>query len=676
MKATRSFAMVLALLCLLVSVAQAEPGIRRDPVSLYENGASLQAREDWFGAIERYQEAIKLNPAYADAWAGLAECFYALEEYGQADTMCDKALAYRSGDPGLLATKGFILIGLGKHDEAGAAFNRVLSTWPNDVNARFGLAELEVASGRVSSAAGYYREALRRSPENRKALLSLALTSREAGNAALAREYLGKAMLYHGDNPQVFYYAGYIASLEGSQEEAERHARTALTLRPDYDEANELLSAVYFRSGRYAEVVSVCEARIAKGRDKPSAWYLKTLALAKLGKDVEALASARTGLQVSPDDEILRALGEMHAASFLPFEDRRRSSWSAWHLDKARTFAEKNLSDQALHEYRRALKLDPDDMNARLSYARLLLTRGYPARYLSQLEFIQSRGKGTKEINDAVESYSRLLSTSVQRRWNVNPLLLDKSHVRIGIYYFSDSGNILHPDSERITAMMLADVFSHDMRFTVDANDMAVGSYSEAFRLSRTKGEDYFALVKFGENKRDMQITAELHVSGTGSRAETFSVYRTGNDRYANALRRLVQMIAQAIPTRGAIIARRQADAIIDLGKADGVKEGQVYEIVDSEKIRPHGEGLALEYDSSSIMATFTAVTVDEDITYGKIDRKGYFDRVNSGDTVIPIPTKEGEPKAEDTKPDKAMRADPASKSSPAIFSLLRKITR
>ncbi len=675
MRATRLFAMVLASQCFLVSIAWTEVGARRDPVSLYESGTVLQGREDWYGAIERYQEAVKLNPAYAEAWTGLAECFYALEEYGQADAMCDKALAYRSGDPGLLATKGFILIGLGKNEEASAVFGRVLSAWPNDVNARFGLAELEVASGRVSSAAGHYREALRRSPENRKALLSLALTSREAGNAALAREYLSKAMLYHGDNPQVFYYAGYIASLEGAQDEAERHARTALSLRPDYDEANELLSAVFYRSGRYSEVVSVCEARIAKGRDKPSAWYLKTLALAKMGKDAEALASARTGLQVSPDDEILRSLGEMHAASFLPFEDKRRSVWSAWHVDKARTFAETNLSDQALHEYRRALKLDPDDTSARLSYARLLLTRGYPARYLAQLEFIQSRGKGTKEINDAVESYSRLLSQSVQRRWNINPLLLDKAHAKIGIYYISDPGNILHPDSERVTAMMLADVFSYDMRFAVEANEAPVGSYSEAFRLSRTKGEDYFAIVTFSENKRDVQIVAELHVSGTGSRAETFSVYRTGNDRYANALRRLVQMIAQAVPVRGAIISRRQADAIIDLGKADGIKEGQSFEIVDGGRIRPRGEGLGLEYDSSTVLAVFSAVTVDEDITYGKIERKGFFDRVNSGDAVVPVKQEEGKSEG-GQKADKTVRADPAQKTSPAIFALLRRITR
>ncbi len=675
MKATRFFAAVLALQCLFVSFARAEAPGRRDPVSFYESGLAMQGREDWFAAIERYQEAVKLNPAYADAWEGLAECFYALEEYAQADAMCDKALSFRNGDPGLLATKGFVLIGLGKHEDASAVFNRVLSTWPNDVEARFGLAELEVASGRVSSASAHYREALRRSPENRKALLSLALTSREAGNASLAKEYLAKAMLYHGDNPQVFYYAGYIASLEGSQEEAERYARTALALRPDYDEANELLSAVFFRSGRYAEVVSICDARIAKGRDKPSAWYLKTLALVRMGRDVEALASARTGLQVAPDDEILRSLGEMHAATFLPFEDKRRSAWSSWHVDKARSFAEKNMSDQALHEYRRALKLDPDDMTARLAYARLLLTRGYPARYLAQLEFIQSRGKGTKEINDAVESYSRLLSSTVQRRWNVNPLLLDKAHARIGIYYLADSANVIHPDSERVTAMMLSDVFGYDMRFSVEANEKPVGSYSEAFRLSRTKGEDYFALVAFSESRRDVRITAELHVSATGSRAETFSVYRTGNDRYANALRRLVQMIAQAVPVRGAIVSRKQADAIIDLGKADGIREGQSFEIVEGDKIRPRGDGMALEYDASAVLATFIAVTVDEDITYGKIERKGFFDRVKAGDAVIPVKQEE-EPAAKTDKGDKGVRSDPAQKSPPAIFSLLRKITR
>jgi hypothetical protein len=200
----------------------------------------------------------------------------------------------------------------------------------------------------------------------------------------------------------------------------------------------------------------------------------------------------------------MRALMENIIIGQMSVEDARRSSWAAWHVDKAKEFEQKNFSDQALYEYRRTLKINPYDVQSRLSYAKLLLTRGYPGRYLEQLQFIQSLGKSSTPVNDAVESYGKLLVNSLTNKWKVNPVNLDKAHTRIGLYFHSDPATILHPDSERLTTGMIAEVFSYDLRFSVQASDVPVGSYSEAFRTSREKGEDYFALVKFRESERDM----------------------------------------------------------------------------------------------------------------------------------------------------------------------------
>jgi tetratricopeptide (TPR) repeat protein len=587
--------------------------------------------------------------------------------------MLDRAIALKKGDPSLLVTKGFIDIGLERIDEARDSFTKALVAWPNDVNARFGLAELELLAGRITSASAYYEEALRRNPENRKALLSLAILSRESGKYALAREYISKALLYHGDNPQVFYYAGYLASLDGSQAEAERFARAALALKPDYELANELLTAVYFRSGRYAEVVSLCDRRIAVDRNRPSAWYLKALALGKQGNTKDFLSAARTGLEVASDDELFRAMAELYISDRLSFEDSKRAPWAFYHANKARLFAQKNLSEQALHEYRRALKINPDDFQSRLEYANVRLTRGYPGRYLSQLRFIQSRGKGTKPVNDAVESYARLLAPSVQGYWGIDPLLLDKAHVRIGVYHIPDPANVAHPDGERITADMLADTFSHDMRFSVRSHPTPVASYSEAFRASRSAGEDYFAMVRLREGKRDVMITSELYVSATGSKAETFTCFRTGNDRYASALRRLAVMMAQALPKHGAIVSRRQADCLIDLGKSDGIEVGQAFHVVEKGKARFLGEGLGIAYAETDVVATFTVTAIDEDVSQGLLERNGFFDRVKAGDIVIPQKGEASEGKDPKAKP---QVTDPAGKIPPLVFSIVRKISR
>ena len=642
-------------------------GLAADAVKWYEEGRSRQQKEDWFGAIESYQESLRENPASYRVYQGLSESFYALGEYEQALSQVIKAESLKNNDPGLLDLHAFILVGLGKLDDALSIFNRVLAAWPNDVSARFGIAEIDITAGRVGAASGQYLDALARNPENRKALLSLALLSKETGNNVSARDYLSRALQFHGDNPQVFYFAAYLASIDGLQGEAEGRVRTALSLNPSYDDARELLAAILYKTGRYTEVIDICDIRIAENRNHASAWYLRSLSLEKLKRYEEAIRSAQTGLQVAPGDELLRALMEGIIIRELPFEDTRRSSWAVYHIEKAKQFERENMSDQALYEYRRGLKVNPYDTQSRLSYAKLLLTRGYPERYLEQLRFVQSLGKSTNAVNDAVESYGKLLQNSIANKWKINPLNLDKAHISIGLYFQNDPSNLIHPDSERITTAMIAEVFSYDLRFNTKERPSAVSSYSEAFRDSRGKGEDYFALITFKENERDVQINVELYVSKTGSRSESFSVFRTGNDRYSNALRRLVQIMATAMPLRGAVLGRYQSDAVIDLGKIDGIKEDMKFDVVLKKTINFQNEGIGLRYDQSNVLGTFTATLIGEDISQGKIERNGFFDRINAGDAVVLAP-------AEEASPAPASQNENVSRTAPALLSLLRKI--
>jgi hypothetical protein len=219
---------------------------------------------------------------------------------------------------------------------------------------------------------------------------------------------------------------------------------------------------------------------------------------------------------------------------------------------------------------------------------------------------------------------------------------------------------------------MVAEVFSYDQRFTVSAREAPVSSYAEAFRASREAGEDYFALVTLDETERDVRISLDLYVSRTGSRAEAFSVFRTGNDRYANALRRLVQTVASRMPVRGAVLARYQADAIIDLGRSDGVAKDQIFDVVPRASVRPANEGLALSYPADQVLASFTVTALDEDLSQGILERSGYFDRVNAGDAVIPRAKEAASGGAQEG----GAKAEPVAGGEPFLLNMLRKSDR
>lgn len=638
-----------------------------DPASLVAQGRSLQARDDWYGAIESYQEAVRGNPGYADAFRGLAECFYALGEYEKAMTEAEKAISLRKNDTALTDLRGFILIGLGRLDEARQTFQGVLAKAPNDIQARFGLGEIEIASGRISAAGAEYSEALRRNPSNRQALLSLALVSYGTGNGALARDYAEEALRYYSDDKVAYYVYAWLASAQGDLGEAERYVRKALALDPAYDDANALFASVLYRDGRLAEVIEACNSRISRNRSAPGAWYLRALCLMESGKPSEALASAVTGLEITPEDEVLRSLYEGILLDFYAIESSERNPASKWHAARATDYERKNLSDQAVFEYRRALTLNPYDIDSRVGYAKQLLTRGYPARYLGQLEFIQSLGKATTAVNDAVEAYKKALSSSVAEKWSIDPLYLDKSSVDIGLYWLSSHSASAHPDAVRITASVLADAFVQENRFTVRSASRASSSYSEAFRLSRTAGEDYFGLLSFEEGDRNIKLSLDLYLSSSGALAQKFEVFRTGNDRYVNGIRRLMQTVSASMPLQGRLLKRYQGQGVINLGKADGISEGDKFDILRKDALSWANEGIAVNYDPENVLGSFTVTSVEGDISLGTLARTGFYDRINPGDSVV-LQRKDAEGAA-----GIAVNGAPRT-SSPALLELIRKI--
>ena len=57
------------------------------PARAYLDGAAAEGREDYALAVEKYKDALSLNPAYLEPMVGLAESFFQMEEYDEASTL-------------------------------------------------------------------------------------------------------------------------------------------------------------------------------------------------------------------------------------------------------------------------------------------------------------------------------------------------------------------------------------------------------------------------------------------------------------------------------------------------------------------------------------------------------------------------------------------------------------
>lgn len=633
-------------------------------LDFFTKGQQYQKDENWMAAIEAYQEALALNPSYGAAWLSLAESTYSLSEYALALQYAETAQKYLQNNTALSHLKGFIYIGLGEIEKAKSVFTAVLKTFPNDIDARFGLAELELFSGKKTSAENYFKEALARQSENKKALLSLALLSYDMGNIRSSKDFIQRALCYHSGEPDVHYFASYLAVQDGNLALAEKHVKNALQLAPKDIKAIRLFSLISFSQKKYNEANKNLDALILLDRQNAFPWYLKAKIAEKEGKIEEALRFYQRGLEINPDDEIMRSSMEVLISKFIAIEDLRRKDWAAYHLKKAKEARNLYQSEKAAYEFKRALKINPLDTDTRLLYADYLLQEGKAESYLAQLEFIQNEGVQNIALSDLIESYSALLASSLPQKWKTNPLYLDKTRYKLSLFYLDEGVQTLHPDSLVIASQMLKETAEMQGLLQVTTNENFVLSYSDAFRKAREAKSDYFAIIYFEESEREMLCRLILYNAMTGTKIQEFSVYRTGNARYSQIMQTLVSQVSKALPMRGKIIARSGYTALIDLGKAQGLTKDMSLTIVEKGSLVLDNDSLRLNARNNAILGTIDIQALSEDIAEGRVIYTGFFDKIAVGDEVFFVQESDKEKKS----------LSPNQVNAPVLIELLRSI--
>ncbi len=283
-------------------------------------GVEALADSDYFAAIEAFGRALQINPQDLDSGVGMAEAYYWLGEYDQAQVLVSRALELSHQDPAILTLSGRISIGLGDLEAARVSFDRAIAVEPNNVGAEIGLAELSLAEGRNLDAALSLERALRIRPEHRKALLSLVLVYEQAGDFETAERYLEIALETHGNAPETHILAAEYDVRRGDNESAAGHARTAQVLDAQNSSAARIRATVALLDGRYLETITTTEELLRKERTDARIWFLRGQALIAAARVEEAMDSFRTALRYEPDNEIVRLVAENAAMLEYPME--------------------------------------------------------------------------------------------------------------------------------------------------------------------------------------------------------------------------------------------------------------------------------------------------------------------------------------------------------------------
>ena len=638
-------------------------------IDFYNNGRQYQQQEDYVAAIECYQEALLINPNYGSVWFALAQCSYEINEYDRTLECLNKAEKFYTDQLSVQRLKGFAYIGLGNLAEAQKIFDTIIQQYPNDVETMFGLAELQLFTGRISAAENYYLEVLARQSENKKALLSLALISFNLGKFEESEAFINQAINYYNENPQVYYYASYLAIQNKNLAKAEKLIKLALFLDEDYDKAYSLLSYVLYKQNKFDKTIEICDKRLSKNRNSADAWYLKGLSLYQQNKINESIKALSNAIKINPQDEIIRAKIEQIITQNLQIEDTKREEFSLYHIQQAKEASEKYNSLSAKYEYLQALKIQPLNIDARLAYSDWLLNEGLPESCLAQLKFIKKQNVTSQVLDDRIEGYESLLTDTLDKEWSIESFYLDKTRTSIGIYYYDNSSTILHADSVKTCSYLLVNSFDSYPYFSVRARDKSIKSYTEAFRDARNNHYDYFAIINFDENERENTIKLTIYSARTGTSLSEFSVYRTGNKKLASAVQKITSTLVSMFPNRGKIIDRRGSTVLIDLGKIDKNAIDDEFAVIQKGSVSVSDTQIGLKYEQDKVLGSVKLVKLGEEISEAEFSQVGFYDRMNVNDEIILMPKQD----AQTTENQSATISTPVTQS-PELVDLISSI--
>lgn len=667
---------------------------RRNAQGLFAQGIEAESERDWWAASEQFQAAVRANPAYADAWFHLANCQYQMQSFELALSYLQNAKKYSPERTDVLNLEGMALISLGRFDEAEAIFSQIQKKYPNDIESRFGLAELNLLKGRTTVAEHLYSDALSKSPGNVKALLSLALLKSEGRDSKRAERYVNEALRVGSADPQVYYIAAFLDFKGGKLGSAERRCLSALQLDGNYAAAYELLSLVYFAQGKFSEVIDLADFGISRDRENGKVWYVKGLAQHKLGRDADAIETWILGLEAVGDDEIMRAAFELLVLRTLPLEDPRRAEWAKFHVQKGIEHSKRYSGRAMRYEYQAALRLDPQNFRARNAFSNLLRAEGYSENYLSQIRFMQEneilqngiqamKDEGKKidsddekfalvKLSDTVEGYESLLENTLARKWDVNPFFLDKRRWNVRMYYLNSSAPLAHPELSRVAAEHLCVLFGGVLGQSVNISARPARDFSAAYSDAYNEGFDYFIILDATEDDRDLMFKATMYSGRNGTEAKQFSTFKTGNDSYASSLLNLRSGILSSLPVRANILSRSGKDVLVDIGRTEGMETGAKFAVVKRGALRTSDIGVGLSYSEDSFLGTVTLSEVGEEISEGVLGDTGFYDRVGARDEIVlvEIPGKEHSSMneiAEDTSPAANQKGVPVLTEMPEI---------
>ncbi len=285
----------------LEQIQKAESLKPGDPKVHLFAGQALMLQGKPADAEKEFQEALNLNPRLAVAEFSLGQLYLSEKRFADANNALGKAAALNPSLPGLRLDMALALEGLNQPGQAAADLEQYLAQNPEDNQARFRLARIEMQQGNNQKALDNLLLVLKSDPG------FPGLDARLGDAYALLKKFPESEKFYRqalatmSNQPDLHRALGQTLMEEQKFPEAETEFRAALKLDPhNLEAAKGLAGSVYFEK-RYEDAIPVFEAILKIPNSPVGDYFFLATCFDHLHALPQALAAYQRFLQLTPD---------------------------------------------------------------------------------------------------------------------------------------------------------------------------------------------------------------------------------------------------------------------------------------------------------------------------------------------------------------------------------------
>src|SRR5436309_8684043 len=250
-------------------------------------------------ARRMFAKAVELDPLYARAYAGIADCDSFLFLHYHLEAGIDsilatsaKALALDNRLAEAHASRGLALSLGQQHEEAMTEFEKAIALDPNSFEGHFFYARACVGQGKLERAAALFERAAEIKPDDYQSLCMLIQIYRSLGrdrdSKSTARKAIERAeseLTLHPENPRAAYLGANALATLGEKDRAREWAARALAIDPDDVLIQYNVACVYSLLGDLEQAFDLLQELL------PNAGYELTRGRIKHDSDLDPLRS-------------------------------------------------------------------------------------------------------------------------------------------------------------------------------------------------------------------------------------------------------------------------------------------------------------------------------------------------------------------------------------------------